>query len=488
MALVINTNVASLNAQRNLNSSTGMLNVSLQRLSTGLRINSAKDDAAGLAISERMTSQIRGLDQASRNANDAISLAQTAEGAMTEVTSILQRMRELSVQSANDTNTSTDRTALQAEVTQLLAELNRISETTTFNGQNLLDGTLTNKLFQVGSDANQTISVSVDSTRSTSIGNNTTSITGTLEAAVLGGTTNNGANQVLTVSGHLGAANTTVVAGQSAKTIATNLNANSSSTGVNIEATTTATLSTVGALGGATSGTLNFTLTGDSAQAVNVVLADVTDFRDLADAINNVASTTGVTAIASGATVTLTHSQGSDIAISNFQVTDVAGNQTINFDGGSGSAVAITEGGANNTAVVGGQLDFSSTDAFNVQTDTTGTIFTAATTASTLSAVSSVDISTQTGANSALAIIDAAITSISSNRADLGALQNRMESTIRNLNTTSENVSAARSRIRDTDFAAETAKLTRAQILQQAGISMLSQANASPQSVLSLLQ
>lgn len=487
MGLVINTNVASLNSQRNLTNTTNELSTTLQRLSTGLRINSAKDDAAGLAISERMTSQIRGLDQASRNANDAISLAQTAEGAMGEVTTVLQRMRELAVQSANDTNTSNDRTALQAEVTQLLSELNRISETTTFNGQSLLDGTLTNKLFQVGADADQTISVSVDSTRSTSIGNNTTTINGTLEAAVLGGTTNNSANQTVTVSGTLGAANTTVVAGQSAKTIATNLNANQSSTGVSVEASTTATLSTVGALGGATSGTLNFSLTGDAAASINVVLADVTDFRDLADAINNVASTTGITATASGATVTLSHSQGADIAVSNFQVTDVAGNQTINFDGGSGSAVAVTEGAANNTAVVGGQLDFSSTDSFNVQTDTTGTLFTAATTASTLAAVSSVDISTQTGANSALAVIDAAIDSISSNRADLGAIQNRLDSTIRNLNTTSENVSAARSRIRDTDFAAETAKLTKTQILQQAGLSMLSQANASPQSVLSLL-
>ncbi|MCK9285611.1 MAG: flagellin domain-containing protein, partial [Rhodocyclaceae bacterium] len=179
MAQVINTNVSSLNAQRNLNMSQSALATSLQRLSSGLRINSAKDDAAGLAIADRMSSQIRGLNQATRNANDGISLAQTAEGALGETNNILQRIRELAIQSANATNSASDRVALQSEVNQLIAEMDRISNTTSFNGLKLLDGNFSAQTFQVGSEANQTISVSVSGADSTSLGVNKTNTNNT---------------------------------------------------------------------------------------------------------------------------------------------------------------------------------------------------------------------------------------------------------------------------------------------------------------------
>jgi len=286
MAQVINTNVMSLNAQKNLNSSQGALATSLERLSTGLRINSAKDDAAGLAISERFSSQIRGLDQAVRNANDGISLAQTAEGAMQEITNNLQRIRELAVQSSNSTNSQTDRDALQAEVAQLIDEIDRVALQTDFNGTKLLDGDADALSFQIGANAGELITVFEDDAE-------------------------------------------------------------------------------------------------DASTAPNMRTASLGEGDD------NVA----------------------DIDISDFD-----------------------------------------------------------------------------GAQDALAIVDAALTEVNSARAEFGATQNRFESVIANLQTASENLSAARSRIQDADFAAETAELTRAQILQQAGTSVLAQANAAPQNVLALLQ
>ena len=251
MAQVINTNIASLNAQRNLNSSQGALQTSLQRLSSGLRINSAKDDAAGLAISERFTAQIRGLNQAVRNANDGISLAQTGEGALAETVNNLQRIRELAVQSANDTNSASDRASLQGEVTQLVAEIQRIATTTQFNGQNILDGSFTSAKFQVGANANQTINVSIGSAESTNIGANTGSSianVGTALAAAADASGGNGvASQALTLSGSAGTANVTVGAGDSAATIAAAVNDAQASTNVSATARTTATIDTFAA-------------------------------------------------------------------------------------------------------------------------------------------------------------------------------------------------------------------------------------------------
>jgi len=266
MALTINTNVASLNAQRNLGKSQGALNNSMQRLSSGLRINSAKDDAAGLAISDRMTAQIRGLNQAARNANDGISLAQTAEGALGESTNILQRMRELAVQSANDTNTASDRSSLQAETAQLQSELNRIAETTSFNGKSLLDGTMGGAKFQVGANADQVISFSIASARSADLGTNRfVSDTGTMQNATTAAATsaaNNGAAGQVTLAGtNNGTGYSTIItsltAGDSAKSMAAAVNLQTGTTGVTATASTSAKLSAMGA--GATSFSLNGT-------------------------------------------------------------------------------------------------------------------------------------------------------------------------------------------------------------------------------------
>lgn len=287
MPQVINTNVPSLTSQRALNSSQSALQVSLQRLSTGLRINSAKDDAAGLAISERMTSQIRGLNQASRNANDGISLAQTAEGGLSTMGDLLQRMRELSVQAANGTNSTSDRAQLQAEVLQLTQEVNRVATTTQFNGQNVIDGTLTGAQFQVGANANQTISVSIASAKATDIGNYTvtsqsgagiataTAATATLDFS--SATSPNGfAAQTLTISGNGTTASTGVLAaGTSAKAIATSVNGFTATTGVTARATSTATIA------GVTAGAVSFQLVGQNAAPVTIS-ATISSTTDLA--------------------------------------------------------------------------------------------------------------------------------------------------------------------------------------------------------------
>jgi flagellin len=511
MAAIINTNVASLNAQRNLSSSQASLATSLQRLSSGLRINSAKDDAAGLAISDRMTSQINGLNQAARNANDGISLTQTAEGGLATATDLLQRMRTLAVQSANGTNSASDRASLQQEVSQLQQELNRVANTTQFNGQNILDGTLNNAQFQVGANANQTINFSIGSAQATAIGNNKLSATATTVAETLseaklgtvGGTipANNFGAQALTIQGNgtsVTIPNTTLVAGASAKTAADAVNAASGATGVTASAISTATL------GAFTAGSVSLKLQGAPTAAgaanpvtVSATLATSKDLGGLAAAINAQTGQTGITAIAdlSAGTIALTNAQGHDIGIQNVSGADNVTVKGVKSDGTAGTAVTLTAPGNGDTAVVGGQITFNGPNAFTVTSSVaTGGIFGAATAnGSSLSSVASIDVSTMkngipSGANNALQVIDSALTAISSQRASLGALQNRFSTTISNLNTTSENLSSARSRIQDADFAAETANMTRGQILQQAGTAMLAQANSLPNNVLSLLR
>ena len=497
MAANINTNIASLNSQRNLNVSQGSLATSLQRLSSGLRINSAKDDAAGLAISERFTSQIRGLNQAVRNANDGISLAQTAEGGLQTAGDLLQRVRELAVQSANGSNSTSDRASLQGETLQLTQELNRVANTTQFNGQNVLDGTLTNSQFQVGANANQTISVGIQSAKSTDIGNNlvasTTAAAASISTALTGTTIatqlNNVDAQTLTIAGNGTSSDLTVAVNASAKAIAAQVNGVTSTTGVTATATTTLTLDNLAS----SSGSFTFKLSGANAATAPVTIsATVSDGEDLAavaQAVNAQSGTTGITATSdkSGGLV-LTSAAGDDIKIENTNTT--AGESLDGFTAtGADTATAVTlgvSGGGVEGVAVGGQLSFSSSSGFTVSS-TTATIV-AASTGSTLSSVSEIDISTTDGANAAIATIDAALTSINSNRASLGAVQNRFASTISNLQTTSENLSAARSRIQDTDFASETANLTRGQILQQAGTAILAQANSLPNGVLALLR
>lgn len=482
MALSINTNVASLNAQRNLGATQSNLAKSMQRLSSGLRINSAKDDAAGLAISDRMTSQIRGLNQATRNANDGISLAQTAEGAMQESTNILQRMRELAVQSANDSNSGSDRASLQKEVAQLQQELDRIATTTSFNGKKVLDGTFTAQSFQVGANAGETISFSVGGTKSTQIGAHQYKAEGTINQAA-NAAVNNVASQTLTVNGSLGSTTASVSVNATAKTIAESVNNISAETGVSATAVTYAKMT-------AAAGSTSFDLYGKNTDAENISvnIANTNDLTELADAINSHAADTGISAelAADKKSVTLKNSEGYDIRATwtagDFSVTGLAA------DGETAAGSALQVNATGEQATVGGNVTFNSEKSFSVGSTNTTTLTNASNEASTLSKVGSIDISSRSGANDALQVLDSAISFVDTERANLGAVQNRFESTISNLQNISENVSAARSRILDADIAQETSNMTKQNILQQAGVSILAQANQTPQLALSLLQ
>jgi len=515
MALAINTNIASLNAQNNLNSSQASLQTALQRLSSGLRINSAKDDAAGMAIASRMTSQIDGLTQAARNANDGISMAQTAEGGLVSTSNLLQTMRTLAVQAANGTNSSSDRASIQAEISQLQQEVNRVANTTQFNGLNTLDGTLNNAQFQVGANANQTINFSIGSASANAIGNNALA-TNNVDAGfglgekVVGTATgvikaNNFAAQSLTIQGNGQSVTipaSTLTVGSTAYAISQAVNSAAGTTGVTSTATTTAIL------GGFVAGTESFKLQGATNAAgaqvpitVSATLASSTDLTGLTQAINNQSGTTGITAVANltNGTIALTQGQGYDIGIANL----TALTPTVQ-SGATGAAAAVAlvgTGAAGDTFNIGGVVSFNGSTSFTAASSLSsaaGGLFGAAEAAatansSTLASVASIDVTTltagvPTGANNALQIIDSALSNINSSRAGLGALQNRFTNTITNLQTTSQNLSAAQSRIQDTDFAAETAALTRGQILQQAGTAMLAQANSLPNGVLALLR
>jgi flagellin len=365
MTTVINTNIAALSAQRALTSTTGQLATSLQRLTSGMRINSSKDDAAGLAIAERLTTQVRGYNQAIRNAGDGISVAQTAEGGLDSITTSLQRMRELAVQSANFTNTFSDRAAIQQEVDQLKEEVQRVATQTKFNGQSLLDGTFNGATFQVGANVGETIHVTgVDDARTNALG------------------------------------------------VYNGVEASSAALGV-------LTTKTISVNGGAA-----LSVTGNNA-------------ADLAASVNKL-GLSGLHASVDGTVVRISY-QG-------------AGN------------VVLTDWGTGAGA----------------QTLTNASI--------TSNKINTVDMTSVAGSNKAILSIDAALSSVSSSRAKLGATMNRFEQTISNLRITSENQTASRSRIQDADFAQETAALTRAQILQQSGMAILSQANSLPQNVLSLLR
>ncbi len=468
MPQVINTNVMSLNAQRNLNKSGGELATSLQRLSSGMRINSAKDDAAGLAIANRMTAQIKGLNQAMRNANDGISLAQTAEGAMGTITDSLQRVRELAIQSANATNSATDRAALQAEASQLIAEIDRVASQTSFNGVKLLDGTFSSQQFQVGADAGQTITVSsIASARTSDLG---ASYSASVTSAALDSTDTIDAGDLVINGVTLGAVATT-----DAKELATAINA-LSGTGVTAAANS---FTVNGGTTGTTAGVGTITINGTATASVTLGGTASTNRSNLVQAINDISGATGVTAVDDGTGVDLVSSDGRNI--------------THSFTQTSGTFTNVTTGVAA-AATSEGTVTLSTTSSGGITLSTSGTIadtgFTAATTASGLTgtSISNTDVSTLNGANAAIASVDSALDAINSSRADLGAIQSRFESVVRNLSVTSENLSAARSRIQDADFAAETAALTKGQILQQAGISILSQANSQPQLVLALLQ
>ncbi|OQW39473.1 MAG: flagellin [Proteobacteria bacterium SG_bin4] len=483
MPQIINSNVASLNAQRNLNTSQNALNTSLTRLSSGLRINSAKDDAAGLAISERMTSQIRGLNQAVRNANDGISLSQTAEGALGEIGANLQRIRELAVQSANATNSAGDRASLQAEAAQLSAEVTRVASQTQFNGLNLLDGSFLNQSFQVGANANQTINIaSIADARSTALGSHILTTNGTAMGTATAAAAAAAANGVaveagLTLANNKGVTgNISYAAGDDAKAIAAAINTAASGIGITATASNSATL---GNFSG--TGTTALTINGST---VSATITDAADLSGLASAINGLQSTTGVTASFASATdksvITLSTSDGRDIVLANFT------NGTITADVTAGATTRTLTSGGNDSSTITGTVELTSAFGQITAAGSNATEFGA--TSSSFNSVATLDISSATNAQTAIRTLDEALKSINSSRGDLGAIQNRFSSTIANLQTASENLSASRSRIQDADFAAESANLTRGQILQQAGVAILAQANSLPNNVLSLLR
>lgn len=623
MPQVINTNIASLNAQRNLNASQGQANVALERLSSGLRINSAKDDAAGLAISERFQSQIAGLNQAQRNANDGISLAQTAEGAMDEITNNLQRIRELAVQSANATNSISDRQALNQEVQQRIEEINRIAAQTSFNGLKVLDGTFATQTFQVGANTGETIAISGLDSRGSQIGS-VLERTNNLGTTVVGEdrapgllTTNDLTLKYGdgTVSGTLTIGDTQIPITSTPGSIndlrsdietainnSPDIDGTAITVGVDGDALTfsstlpeaqdfelslsnqaaSATTFAIGNLGGAIdSGTSDTELEATGVATLDLTSAFVAssfaegeiivdsntidlspalagveygDLNSVADAITTTLQNAGIDVTASitgGTVLNLTNNtSGTNYNISGFSLDDNA--DQLNFSQSSevpaeagvslrdyleeGNAVdfsvtinattpeelLIDVSGATSLSDIVSQVNAKSNDtgiqanldatnndiyfssqfgeAFTVDIDADidgDGLFTgdrdidfsvAGDPATNTVSMVDIDISTRDGADLAMIAVDYAIDSINGFRAELGAVQNRFESTIANLATTSENLSASNSRIRDADFAAESAELARTQVLQQAGLSVLAQANARPQQVLQLLQ
>ena len=513
MAISVNTNVTSMKAQNQLNGANSKLSTSMERLSSGLRINSAKDDAAGLQISNRLTSQINGIGVAMRNANDGISMAQTAEGAMQESTNILQRMRDLSLQSANGSNSAEDRVSMQKELTALQAELTRISDTTSFGGQKLLDGTFGTKSFQVGANSNETISMSINSVSANKIGLSGKSVT---MAALTGFAGASASTKTFASTDSLvmqvGPNNKTIslTNGMSAADLAGQINATEGIIGV--KATTSAAV-TLGA--NATAGdTVALSVDGvDISYTAGVALNGIAGGNALYTAINADSATKEalaaknitVTNDATTGGVIFTKSTGENMSLSikttGGATEGITGSiQGLNSAGalagtavtfGSATAAAVTT----NSAEVTGDLDF--TDAVVDSRYATASLTAGGGTltgagnatlgATKLTSIADVDITTAGGAQNAIDVIDAAIAGIDNQRADLGAVQNRMNFTINNLSNIQSNVTDARSRIQDVDFASETAQLTKQQILSQTSSAMLAQANQLPQTALSLL-
>ena len=476
MPLYVNTNVSSLNAQRQLISSGNQLDQAFERLSSGFRINSAADDAAGLQISNRLGSQIEGLNQGNRNANDGISVAQTAEGALQESSSILQRMRTLAIQSENGLNSSEDKAAIQKEIGVLQDELTRIADTTSFGGEKLLNADK-QKTFQVGANANETISFALQSTKASDIGAfqqdlisnpnqaGTADVTATASGSVVFG--QSGETDTLTLSN-----------GISAKGIADQING-FSNTDISATAKNNAIISGFTSPAGADA-TVNL-------NGTSITVGQGSSLADFADTLNENSDTTGVRADLVGNELRLTGIEGEDI---DFDTVDATSGLAFTIQGANsefevqGSTAAVSNG---NDAFIKGTVELSSTSDFTVDTSGATNAGAIDNSGGTLSNVGSIDLSKEGGGQSAIDVIDSAIAQIDSFRADLGAAQNRFQATIRNQANISENLSEAQSRIKDADFASETAKLTQAQILQQASQTILAQANQRPQAALSLL-
>ena len=525
MTTVINTNVPAIIAKSNMDRVQRELEGSIAKLSSGSRINKAADDAAGMAVANRMESQIRGLSMAVRHAKDGQNLIDTADGAQIEVSNILQRLRELAVQASSDTLDTNNRTFLNAEATALKQEINRISAQTRWNNLNLIDGTYAGKLFQVGFKAAETIDVTIDSATTTAIGAynlHSEAYIGT------GATAHSITATTLTIKGYLGS--TTVTVNQSntnvnssAERMAADINSVKELTGVGATAVTKTLLSAVHS-----TGTMEFNLIGNKPKsgaeaaysfAVSAEISDLNDLNPLITAINTQSANTGVTATigATAASVILTHSTGEDIEITGLKV---AGNTTgtmhmtaLDKYGNNISAVddtlfrtvatgledSMVVGNGSGTAIAVGQMTLTSIKSFVVSGDhasdesgyfeannQTGSADGGGT--AQLSTVSALSLDTQEHATDAIATLDGAIAKIDGTRAHLGAISNRLSHVVDNNTAMITNTESSKSHILDTDFAMETTKLTRTQILQQAATSMLAQANASKQSVLALLQ
>lgn len=610
MPLIVNTNIASLNTQRQLTGANNAINKSLERLSSGLRINRASDDAAGLAIATRLQAQVRGLQQASRNANNAISLVQTAEGALNSVTNILQRLRELAVQAASDDNTDTDRTALNNEASQLRDELTRLANTVEFNGTTLLDGSFSGKKFQIGSNANQTLTFEIADARATALGQfasqtanvgdgatqaangagnlsadefkiNGTSVLSTSDSddqvSVVGvsgasgfsagilsgaGVSDSFANNIININGtsiDLAdlAANAYTAEGSVAVDLAsiinaasiTNVRAVTASNGggsiiLVLEAAAGANIALFTSIDGASAATgasvaaalgLSAAFVGDGSAAAVTTYNGQSSAIAKASAINGIKGTTGVSAnvesnavtfdstITSGTitsgqfqingtnigavSVSTNDSDGALVAAINAQSSSTgvkasvsAGALTLTasdgrninlFAGGTtqsivGNSSEVTFNGL--TGTVRGSVTLTSTDNFTISGTTTDVGSIAATTYVATGNLSTLAITSRTAANTAITQIDSALDTINTSRSSIGAVQSRLTTAITFLDNASENQAASESRIRDADFALETAQFTRGQILVQAATAILAQANNQPQVALQLLQ
>jgi flagellin len=488
MALTLDTNINSLNAQRNLTTSQASLSQALQRLSSGLRINSAADDAAGLAISNQFTTQINGTNQAVNNANDAISEAQTAGGALSTLTDNLESIRTLAVESANGSNSASDRAALDQEVQQQIAEITRIASQTSFNGQNVLDGSSGVTTYQVGANVGNTISINLaQGVRADQIGQVANLTGGAVTANALTGSnltiqvgTGQAASIHASVAGSAGA-----LAGESASSAYAKAQAINAAgvSGLTVSASTTATaanpFSTVTGTAAANS-TYALTINGVSIYAAGTTLAagQTLDGSSVATQINLYSSQTGVTAgLSSSGALQLTAADGRDINATETLGTGVTGNGAAFAASG---ALSTTKGtltlSAASNIVIGGAGSADIGYAATGQSISLG----GATLANN-------NVLTVAGANATIAAVDSALQTVSGFQSQLGAIQNRFTSTVSNLQATSQNLTSSRSTIQDADFAAETAKLTQAQVLQQAGISVLAQANQAPQLILKLL-
>jgi flagellin len=482
MALTLDTNINSLNAQRNLNTSQASLSTALQRLSSGLRINSAADDAAGLAISSQFTTQINGTNQAVSNANNAISEAQTAGGALSTLTDSLQSIRTLAVEAANGSNSPTDRAALDQQVQAQISEITRIASQTSFNGLNVLDGSSGVTTYQVGANVGNTISVNLaQGVRADQIGqyaSSTNTVTGTaLATGDLSLQVGNG--PVVGIAASVAGTGNNGQAAGSAYALAQSINS-AGITGLTATATTSTAAAAFTPLTGATGtgGTYALSINGVSifgstglALAAGATLSQ----SQVTTAINAVSSQTGViasTAPGSSGNLVLTAADGSNITVAQ---------TATNVGTGAGMAAAVV-------TTTHGQLTVSAASAITVGGATAGSAgLTGGTIAASSGTLSTQNVLTVGGANSTINAVDSALATVSAFQSQLGAIQNRFTSTVANLQSTAQNLTASRSTIQDTNFASETANLTQSQVLQQAGISVLAQANSEPQLILKLL-